>query len=104
YQESATAFTKQLQYVGYKRAILSSVRNMLPHDGRPYFQTIGQSKKKVLLLWGKQDAVIPFDNSTVVRKLIPQAEFLAVDQCGHHPNYEKPELVNPVVLKFLGAP
>jgi pimeloyl-ACP methyl ester carboxylesterase len=34
-------------------------------------------------------------------KAIPHAEFHAIENCGHIPHYEKPEIINPILLEFL---
>ncbi len=56
----------------------------------------------VLLVWGKQDELIPFETSERVKMAIPQAELLAIDRAAHTPNYKKPEVVNPAIWGFLG--
>lgn len=32
------------------------------------------------------------------------AELLAVEKAGHLPHYERPEVVDPVILEFLARP
>ena len=91
----------QMQYKGFKRAILSTMRNnMLGSFFETYIQ-VGKLHKPTLLFWGKNDKTIPFENSKILLKALPHAEFHAIENCGHIPHYEKPEIVNPILLEFL---
>jgi pimeloyl-ACP methyl ester carboxylesterase len=56
----------------------------------------------VLLVWGTEDKVIPFETSRRVLAAMPQAELLAVERAAHTPNYERPELVNAAMVAWLG--
>ncbi len=91
----------QMQYKGFKHAILSTMRNnMLESFYETYIQ-IGMLKKPTLLFWGKNDTTTPFENNGIILKAIPHAEFHAMKNCGHIPHYEQPEIVNPILLEFL---
>jgi pimeloyl-ACP methyl ester carboxylesterase len=91
----------QMQYKGFKRAILSTMRsNMLDSFFETYMQ-VGRLYKPTLLIWGRNDRTVPFENSQLILKALPHAEFHAIDHCGHIPHYEKPEIVNPILLEFL---
>jgi pimeloyl-ACP methyl ester carboxylesterase len=91
----------QMQYKGFKRAILSTIRNRMLESFYETYERVGLLKKPTLLLWGRQDKTVPFNNSKILCKAIPQAEFHAFDNCGHLPHYEKPEEVNNLLIKFL---
>lgn len=91
----------QMQYKGFKRAILSTLRNgMLKSFYKTYIH-VGQLQKPTLLFWGEKDNTTPFENSKILLKALPHAEFHAIENCGHIPHYEKPEIVNPILLEFL---
>ncbi len=65
------------------------------------YQTLGKLNKRVLLFWGQTDAAVPFEHSQVLCEVIPNVEFHMIENCGHIPHYEKPEIVNPFLLDFL---
>lgn len=91
----------QMQYKGFKRAILSTMRSgMLESFFETYVQ-MGKLKKPTLLFWGRNDKTVPFEHGEILRKALPHAEFHALENCGHTPHYEKPEIVNPILLEFL---
>jgi pimeloyl-ACP methyl ester carboxylesterase len=94
-------FKVQMKYKGFKRAILSTLRNMQMHDLGETYQRIGQTSKPVMLIWGREDQVLPFRNSERVKEAIPNLEFHAIQGAGHNLNYENPEMVNPLLVRFL---
>jgi pimeloyl-ACP methyl ester carboxylesterase len=65
------------------------------------YARVGGLSKPTLLFWGKNDATVPFDHSADLLKALPHAKFHAIEDCGHIPHYEKPEIVNPILKKFL---
>jgi pimeloyl-ACP methyl ester carboxylesterase len=91
----------QMQYKGFKRAILSTMRNKMLESFIETYERIGKLEIPTLLFWGKEDKTVPFEDSHTLRNAIPHAEFHAIENCGHLPHYEKPEVVNPILLEFL---
>jgi len=100
-EEFESQYIAQLQFKGFKRAILSTIRNHMLDSFLDYYQRVGRMDKPVLLFWGRNDLTVPFKHSEVLRKVMPQVEFHAIENCGHIPHYEKPEEVNPILLEFL---
>jgi pimeloyl-ACP methyl ester carboxylesterase len=94
-------FQIQLQYIGYKRAILSTIRNRMLGSFYEIYERVGKLRKPTLLLWGRQDRTVRYSDSQALRKAIPHAEFHAIENSRHLPHYEKPEIVNPILLEFL---
>jgi pimeloyl-ACP methyl ester carboxylesterase len=91
----------QMEYKGFMRAILSTMRNGMLGDFTEAYCKIGAQGTPTLLFWGRDDKTVPFAHSDDIRAAIPQAEFHAFDHCGHIPHYEKPEEANPFLLEFL---
>lgn len=94
-------YRTQMQYRGFKRAILSTVRHDMLGSFLETYRALGNTDKRILLLWGRHDTTTPFAHSAGLCAVLPQAEFHAIDQCGHIPHYERPAAVNPILLKFL---
>jgi pimeloyl-ACP methyl ester carboxylesterase len=94
-------YSIQMQYRGFKRAILSSMRNNMLDSFLDVYKQIGKLNKPTLLFWGKQDATVPFEHSELILKAMPHTQFHAIENCGHIPHYEKPNEVNPIMLEFL---
>lgn len=54
-----------------------------------------------LIVHGRQDPLIPFANGEKSQALIPGARLVALDDCGHMPNWERPDAVVEAVSEFL---
>jgi len=104
-QDKAEAFwpsyLEQMQYKGFSRSILSTLRNYPVGSMYEIYESVGTKNIPTLLLWGKEDLIIPFKNNELVRKAIPHARFYGFDSVGHVPSYEVPDKVIPLLLEFL---
>lgn len=94
-------YQEQMKYYGFKRAILSSLREGMLDEDLQLFRRLGESGKPILLIWGKEDQTVPFKNSDAFLKLVPHTQFHPVDQAKHIPQFERPNLVNPLLIDFL---
>ncbi len=94
-------FMVQMRYTGFKRALLSTLRYMHMNDLGELYKQVGQQDKPVLLIWGKEDQLLPYTQSEQVREAIPQVEIHLIEGAGHNACYEFPELVNPLLIRFL---
>ncbi|NPV67613.1 MAG: alpha/beta hydrolase [Anaerolineae bacterium] len=103
YPEYTEKYRAQLPYKGFKRAILSTMRHMKLAGLADAYARVGQQGRRVLLIWGRQDITVPFPASQQVLAAIPQAEFHPIDEAGHIPHYERPEIVNPILVAFFGG-
>ena len=91
----------QMKIKGFKRAILSSLRNGMLDSFYDVYQRVGKLKKPTLLFWGREDTTVPFAHSELIQAAIPHAEFHIIENVGHIPHYEKPEEVNPILSEFI---
>jgi pimeloyl-ACP methyl ester carboxylesterase len=94
-------YIAQMQYMGFKRGILSTIRNGMLDSFLEIYERVGKTDKPVLLFWGRNDPTVPFKHSDILRAAMPNLEFHVIENCGHIPHYEKPEEVNPILLDFL---
>ncbi len=94
-------YSVQMQYRGFKRAILSTLRNDMLGSFYEIYEQIGTLKKPTLLFWGRKDTTVPFEDSRLLLKALPHAELHAIEDCGHVPHVERPEEVEPILLEFL---
>jgi pimeloyl-ACP methyl ester carboxylesterase len=62
---------------------------------------VARIQRRSLLLWGRQDAVIGFDQASAWRQALPQSEVVPFDECGHLPHVEKVQLAAEAVVRFL---
>jgi pimeloyl-ACP methyl ester carboxylesterase len=97
----ADAYREALPYQGFKRSLLSTLRHMPLEKMAPVYERLGRQKRPVLILWGREDPVIPLAQVDRLRAAMPRAEFHAIDGAGHCPHYERREVVNPLLIDFL---
>ncbi len=56
-----------------------------------------------LLVWGRDDAIVPLNSGEIYAQAIPRARLVAIPNCGHMPEMEKPAEFAELVRNFLGA-
>jgi len=91
----------QMQYRGFKRAILSTLRNKMVSGHPVIYDQLGKLSKPVLLVWGRDDQTLPFEHSKDIVAAVPGIEFHPIEDTGHIPHFEKHEIVNPILINFL---
>lgn len=62
---------------------------------------LAEIKKPTLIIWGKQDGLLPVADAYTLNKGIMGSELVVFDQCGHVPQFEKSSDFNKKVLEFL---
>lgn len=97
------AYANQLQYRGYKRALLSTLRHGSLTGEEAAFSRVGSQKRDGMLLWGTRDTVVPYKVHERVKELIPWLDFRPIDGGRHCVNYENADVVNPVLIAFLAT-
>ena len=64
---------------------------------------LGGVDTPALVVWGKEDAIIPIECGEMYAKLLPNATLKTIDNCGHKPQMEKPQDFNDAVTSFLSG-
>lgn len=94
-------YRPQLQYRGFRRARIAEMLAYAGLDQQSELDWLGRSARPVLVVWGKQDSVVPISRSAQLRAAFPQGRFVAVDSAGHLPQWENPGVILPALLAFL---
>jgi pimeloyl-ACP methyl ester carboxylesterase len=63
--------------------------------------TVKTIKRPTLLIWGRQDGLVPLAEGEHFNRDIAGSKLVIFDQCGHVPQVEKAGEFNAAVLKFL---
>ena len=58
-------------------------------------------KAKTLIIWGKQDGLIPVEDGERFKKGIANSDLLVINNCGHVPMVEKFDAFSKAVLEFM---
>jgi len=83
------------------KGIIGSLEGMKERlDSTPMLQKI---TCPALIISGADDQIIPTAESHAMKNSIPNAELVVIEDAGHLPNMEQPEIYNQAVLRFLNA-
>ena len=91
----------QMQYRGFRRARLSELVANADFDQREELERVGKHPRPVLVIWGKQDPSVPFEQSGPLLEAMPLARLVAVEDSGHLPQWEQPAITHTALLEFL---
>ena len=90
---------------GAKEAVLKAVRQGVTLWGMrrelvllPHLQRV---KVPILLVWGREDRVIPVAHAYLAASMLPGARLHVIPFCGHWPQMERAQEFNRVVITFL---
>ncbi|PAU94153.1 alpha/beta hydrolase [Aliifodinibius salipaludis] len=108
--EDRVAIRSAENFDGYARAYAGSVQAML--DG-PVFEELSRINHPSLIIFGKQDMLIPnrqLHSNLTTKKVaesgheqLPNSKLKIIDQAGHFVHFEQPEMVNKEILNFLNS-
>ena len=94
-------FEEQTKYKGFQQAILSMLRNDAMLDYSKAYQTVGKQKRAILLIWGTGDTEINKEMIGDIRSFLPDLQFKPVEGVGHGIVFQKPDVVNNLIIDFL---
>lgn len=96
-----TRYHDLMRAPGARQAMLARMQQTVLQDPLPLLQRI---TAPTLLLWGRQDAMIPFNNAADYTQAIANSTLVALDGVGHVPHEEAPEAaLAPVHQWLLGS-
>jgi pimeloyl-ACP methyl ester carboxylesterase len=101
YPDWPDRWREQMRYDGFRRSVLSMVREDALKKSPSDFSHLGKSGLPILLVWGRDDRMAPYSRSDTVRAAFPAAEFHVIDSSGHIPQYETPGAFAPLMIRFL---
>ena len=81
---------------------LNSLRAQI-REGKDHLldDRIGQVEVPTLILWGDHDTVVKVGVGDLYRKRIAGSKWVLMENCGHGPQYERPEETAHHLLTFL---
>jgi pimeloyl-ACP methyl ester carboxylesterase len=94
-------FVDQLEVDGSVEAILSTMRHVPVDDYLTSYRALDALGFPVLVLWGRHDATFPFHSAALLAGAAPGFHIVPVEEAAHLPQYERPEVVNPLLAAFV---
>ena len=102
------AITEELLAERYRDCTSAKALANPPLRGRGYNpkddlwrERLNELQHPTLLIWGRDDRVLPLDSAFVLLKCLPQAELHVFPNCGHWVQWEKADRFNELVGRFL---
>ncbi len=88
---------------GVRRAFLDMQRQYLSPEIPRWIEGYRRIRRPVLLLWGLHDELLPLGHGPRLAQDLPNAQAVFLKECGHVCHQERPELVNPRLIRFLSG-
>lgn len=87
----------------YRRVLTLGVnwRGLKPEMLREIRDAAHEISVPTLIVWGKQDRVVPVHHAKVAHSKIPHARLHLFDNCGHTPQLEYPNEFNALIRDFV---
>jgi pimeloyl-ACP methyl ester carboxylesterase len=84
-----------------RRALVATCRQLVPPDCDAISACYGELRVPMLLLWGRQDRIVPLSQGERLEKAIPGARLVVLEECGHNPQEEKAAETFAIMESFL---
>jgi pimeloyl-ACP methyl ester carboxylesterase len=75
---------------------LRTARRLVPELAHPL--AVDGIEAPVLIVWGRQDRMLPWHSAELTRRRLPHARVEILDPCGHCPQVEHPRLVAELLV------
>ncbi|MGK7390728.1 MAG: alpha/beta fold hydrolase [Candidatus Cyclobacteriaceae bacterium M2_1C_046] len=99
---------EDIRFLDYCHVVVEGVRGML---NEPVFERLSEINLPVMVLYGKEDLLIPnrymhpalttVDVAELAQKQFPSATVKLIDEAGHFVHFEQPEIANTLIKQFL---
>ena len=97
-EATLTRYHDLLLAPGVRGALIARMEQTVLVDPLPLLRRI---RAPTLLLWGRQDRLIPFANAADYLRALPNARLVPLDDAGHVPQEEVPDVSLQPVQAFL---
>lgn len=99
--ELVEGYAAPLRRPGSADALVASARHIVPADIRALTTRYKGLSVPTLLLWGRQDRVVPLWVGERLARELPHATLRVIERCGHLPHEEHPDRTLALVGAFL---
>lgn len=107
YDAAADEFLRVLSRPRGRICFFSAMRQIYleePH-AKPggFWGRLPQLSRPALFVWGERDRLVPARFGVHVQRLLPDATSVVLDDCGHVPQFERPDITHTLVRSFLAG-
>jgi pimeloyl-ACP methyl ester carboxylesterase len=79
----------------------AAILELFQHPMKPDATRIKNIRQPTLIIWGKEDQLISYQNASLFKQDIRNSRMLVLDKVGHIPMEEAPVEVADAILKFI---
>jgi pimeloyl-ACP methyl ester carboxylesterase len=97
-EERVASYYRPLQTRGGQ---LAALRAHTQAGQFPIERDLGQINAPTLIIWGAEDALIPWEAGRKMNSLIKNSKLVIIEKCGHVPQEEMPDRVLVEITKFV---
>src|SRR5262249_51075404 len=99
--QQVDAYAAAIAAPGGRHALLETGKQIVPPNFGQLVQKYKDIRVPTLIVWGKQDGVIPLVVGELLHQAIPNSTLRVIELCGHVPEEEKPDEAISLLLEFL---
>jgi pimeloyl-ACP methyl ester carboxylesterase len=94
-------YANPLRTPAARYALLATARHLIPDDIDEVAKTFPTITVPTLILWGRQDAIVPLANGQRLYNAIVGSDMAIIDYCGHVPPEEMPARTLETLREFV---
>jgi pimeloyl-ACP methyl ester carboxylesterase len=102
-RKNVEAYATPIASPGGRHALLQTATQCIPPNAEELIAKLNTITVPTLILWGRQDKVIPLKVGQLLHQLIPNSMLKVIEQCGHIPQEEKPDETIALIANFLAT-
>jgi pimeloyl-ACP methyl ester carboxylesterase len=102
-KEQINAYAAPLASRAGRHALLQTARQCIPANADELIAQMGTITVPTLILWGREDRVIPLKVGQQLQQLLPNSTLEVIEHCGHIPQEEKPDETIACISRFLAT-
>jgi pimeloyl-ACP methyl ester carboxylesterase len=100
-REALEASLDVVRSPGFPYAARHIARRLVPRDHAALVERFSEIAVPVLVIWGRNDRVVPPANAARFGRDLPNARVVMLDACGHWPQYEKARETAREIERFV---
>jgi len=101
--EEVEIYAAPLKTAAGKHAIIHSARQIMPDGIAELLERYKTIELPTLILWCDHDRIVPLEVGLKLRRTLPNSTLRLVEDCGHMPQEEQPELTLELIKDFIGG-
>jgi pimeloyl-ACP methyl ester carboxylesterase len=106
YDSAVDEFARVLAMRANRLATFSALRHVYldePFGDSGFWDRLPSLQPPALFVWGDKDVLVPAGFGRFVSEALPRAQSVVIEDCGHVPQFEHPELTARLTTDFIDA-